>query len=120
VGFSRRMKFSVAAPIGRDVAGVSDGQEMIVRSATELIADLECSSLLAFNPNRVDTVDDLDFAGLAEFAHNPKGIVEIAFNGDGGRTIHERLRKFAKSNVSIGQQNHAFHLRARGVSGGGR
>src|SRR5206468_323533 len=45
--------FAVAAPVRGDVAGVADGDQMVVRRATELITHLEGAGLLSLEPERI-------------------------------------------------------------------
>ena len=108
----------VAFPVSGDVSGVADGQKMKIRGIAELVANFERSGLLAFDANRVDAVDDLDFAGFAKLTHDAERVIEIAFDGNSGCAIHQRLRQFAERNLPVGQKNHALHLCARGVGRG--
>src|SRR5205809_7730906 len=59
VGLFRGVVFLVAFPVGGDVAGVADGDEMKVRRIAELVADLEGGGLLPFQAHGVDAVDYL-------------------------------------------------------------
>jgi hypothetical protein len=52
-----------AFPVGGDVAGVADGQEMEVGRAAKRVANLERGGLLALDAVGIDRVDDVD-AGL--------------------------------------------------------
>ena len=92
---------------------------MKIGRAAELIANFKRSGLLAFDADGVDAVDDFDFAGLAEFANDAQCFVEIAFDRNRGRAVHQRLRQFAEGDFAVGQQHDAFHFGARGVSGRG-
>ena len=76
-------------------SGIANGQKVEVRDPSELIADFERGRLLAFDSKRIDTVNHFHFAGLAEFTHDPQGIIKISLDRDGGGAIHESLRQFA-------------------------
>ena len=119
VGLLRRVIFFVALPVGGDVSGVAHGEEMKVRRVAQRVTNFKRRRLLPLDAHGIDAVHDLDFAGLAEFTHDAQRLVEVAFNGNGRRAVHQGLREFAEGNVPVRQQHHAFHLRARRVSGGG-
>ena len=70
---------TVAFPIGGDVAGVADGEEMEIGRATELIADFKRGGFLAFNADGINAVDNFDAGFLPEIADDAEGVVEIAF-----------------------------------------
>src|SRR3954471_426978 len=77
------MVFFIAAPISGDIPCIANRQKMEVRRAAQLIANLERSGFLSFNPDGVDAVDDFDLAGFTEFAHNAKRVIEISFDRNG-------------------------------------
>ena len=59
-GALRLEVFDEAAPVGRDVAGVADGQAERVGGVAERVDDLEGGGLLALDAVRVDGVDERD------------------------------------------------------------
>src|SRR5207248_3325192 len=91
VRFFGRVIFLVAFPVGGDVAGVADRQEMKVGRIAELIADLESGGFLAFDADGIDAVDHFDFAGFAQFADDAQGGIEVSLDGDGDSAVHEGL-----------------------------
>ena len=56
----RRADLLEAAPVGGDVAGVADRDRQRAGGAAQLLDDLEGRRLLAFDPVRVDRVDEFD------------------------------------------------------------
>src|SRR4030095_16040486 len=91
----------ISFPVSRDIARVADRKKMEVWSAAELIANLERGGLLSLDTNRIDAVDHLDFAGRTEFTHDAQCFVEVAFDCNRGRAVHEGLSEFAQSNLSL-------------------
>ena len=60
-----------------------------------VLDDFKGGGLLSFDAVGVDRVDDGEVSGLADLAHKPEGIVEIAADGDNLRPINKGLRHFA-------------------------
>ena len=74
----------VAAPVGRDVPGVADGQDVDVGGVPERVDDLEGRGLLTLDRGRVHRVDELDGVGLGELARDGEAVVEVALDLDEG------------------------------------
>ncbi len=100
--------FTEPTPVGRDVPRVADRQEMEVRRITQRIADLEGRRLLTLDPHRVDGIHHLDQPRLAQLAHDPQGIVEIAADGHRRRPVHQRLSQLAQRDLTLRQQDDAL------------
>ena len=118
-GFAELVEFAIALPVGGDVAGVADGQDVEVGRVAEDIDDLEGGGLLALDAEGIDGIDDGDGLGLADLADEPQGIVEIAVDGDDVGAVHEGLGELAHRDFAGGQQDDAGDAGARGVGGGG-
>ena len=54
------MKLLVAHPVGADVAGIADRQDVDIRRIAEDIDDLKGGRLLPLKAERIDGIDDGD------------------------------------------------------------
>ena len=107
-----------AAPVGGHVAGVADRDRERAGRLAELLDDLEGGGLLAFDPVRVDRVDELDRVLLGELADDRQGVVEVALQGDDAGAVHQRLGELADRDLALRDDHRAAHAGARGVGGG--
>ena len=114
-GASEPVKLFVAHPVGADVARIADRQDVNVGRVAEHFDDLERRGLLALETIRIDRIDDGDRLGLADLAHEPQRVVEIAVDGHDLRAIHEGLRELAESDLARRQQDDAGDARARRI-----
>ena len=111
--------FLETLPVGGDVAGVADGQEVKVWRSAELVADFEGGGFLALDADGVDAVDDFNGSDGGKFADKAQGDVEVAVDGDGLGSVDEGLGKFAHGDVAVRQDDDAFEFGAGGIGGGG-
>src|SRR5699024_5797010 len=107
---------AVALPVRRDVAGVTDGQEMQIGRAAEHVDDLESGRLLPLDTHRVDRVDQTDLrVGGGGLAGQFEAVVEVAVDLDDRRAVHDRLGQLARRDLALRDEDRAAHPGARGV-----
>ena len=117
----------VAEPVGRDVAGVADRQQVVVGGVAEEVADLEGRGLLALQPDRVDRVDQRDRVVAGQAAGDVEAVVEVAADHDDLRAVHDGLGHLAGGDLALGDQHERLEAglggvgrhRGRGVAGRG-
>ena len=117
----------VAHPVGGDVAGVADGQQVVVGSVAEEVADLERRGLLALEAHRVDRVDQRDRVVLRQPARDVEAVVEVAADHDDLGAVHDGLGHLAGGDLALGDQHQRLEPglggvgrhRGRGVAGRG-
>src|SRR5690606_26693555 len=113
--------FAVAHPVRGDVAGVADGQAVVVRGAAEFFNDFERGSFLALQAARVDRVDDGYRRVFGDLLDEFHAFVEVAANLQGDGAVHHRLGQFAHGDLAFRDQHERGDAGARSVgSGGGR
>ena len=109
------MVLAVAAPVGRDVAGVADGQQVQVGCATQLVADLPRGRALTVDAVRVDRVDELDGIAVGEVTAEVERVVEVALDLQHGRAMHDGLGELAERDAPLGHDDRGGHPGLRGV-----
>ena len=117
----------VAEPVGRDVAGVADREDVDVGSVAEEVDDLEGGGLLALEPHRVHGVHQRDRVVLGEPAGEPQAVVEVAAHHDHLGAVHDRLGELAGGDLALRHQHQRLDAgpggvgrhRRRGVAGRG-
>ena len=94
-----RPVLGVPAPVRRDIPGIADRQHVHSGRGPQLIAHLHGSSLLSFNPVRIDRVDELDLVGRRNVLHDSQRLVEVPLDLNDSRPVHHRLRELPESNL---------------------
>ncbi len=110
----------VALPVGRDVAGVADGQAVHVGRVAERVAHLEGGGLLAVDAVGVDRVDQRRRVVLRQRAAQVEAVVEVALHLQQLRAVNERLRQLAERDLALGHEDRAGQPALGGVGGGAR
>ena len=110
--------FLVAFPISGDVAGIAHRQKMEIGCLPQNFNDLECGGFLAFDPVRINRVDDGDGMAIRNFAHQSQRDIEIAAHRNHLGAAHERLGQFAQGDFPPGQKHGAGDADAGGISRG--
>ena len=91
-----RLEFGKRLAEGARVAQVAARHDDPVgRLPRERLEHAEHDRLLAFEPERIDAVDQVDAQLAADLAHAHHGIVEVAGDLHGQGTVVERLRELA-------------------------
>ena len=114
-----RLHRGVALPIGSDVSCVAHGQGVNGRGLAERIHHLPYRGLLAFDPVRVDGIDQSRVMCRRQFQHETERIVEGSFHGHDGRPVDDRLGEFAMGDLS-GREDHDGCDPGAGCVGGSR
>ena len=109
------LEFLVALPVGGDVPGVADGEDVDVGRVAELLNDLEGRRLLTLDAVGIDRIDDGEVAGLAQFTDEAQGVVKVPPDGDDGRPVDVGLDHLAPRDASGGEEDGALHAGARSV-----
>src|SRR3989454_6983616 len=112
--------FTIAAPVGGDVAGVADGDEVIVGRASELIHHLERAGLLPLQPEGIHRVDERHRVSLGDLADDREGLIEVPVDHQHLRAVNRGLRELAESDGTLGHHDERLQPRARRVGGGRR
>ena len=74
-------KFAVAFPVGRYVASIANRHGVVFGGIPiKTFSNFKSNTFLSFDAVRVDAVDQSNRCDLAEFAHQPQGIVEVALD----------------------------------------
>lgn len=110
--------FGISAPVGGNVACVSDGDKMKVRGIAEGIDHFEGSAFLADEAMGIDAVYEGDGIFRGNFADHLEGVIEVAADGEDFCTVHKGLGHFAEGDVAVGNNYEAFHSRPGCISGG--
>ena len=97
----------------------TDAKAKEIRRVAERIANFKRRRLLTLDAVGVDAVHHFHCAIGAQLAHDGQRVIKIAGHLQRGRAVHQRLRELAASDFALGDEHHAFHLRARRISGGG-
>ena len=118
-GLAGRVILREAAPVGRDVAGIADGNGENVRRFTEGVNEFEGTGLLTFDAVGVDRVHDGDGNVLSEFAGQRQSAVEVAADLDDFGAVHDGLSQLAERNLAFGDEHDAGHIGLGGEGGGG-
>src|SRR5581483_1998164 len=118
---AQRLVLFVACPVGGDIAGVADREELMRGRIAELIAYLEGGGFLSRDAVGIDAVDEADSyrVALGEVADNLEADIEVADYLEHPRAVHHRLRKLAEGNRSLGNKDVGLESGASGVGGGG-
>ena len=111
-----------------DVAEVATGNDDPVGHApVELLHDLDAHGLLSFHAQRVHAVGQVHAFLVGQALHHLHAIVEVAFHGQHGGAIGQRLHQLRGGNLASRKQNHGADAssggigrqRRRGVAGRG-
>src|SRR4030095_14365015 len=119
LGEARAVVLAVAAAVGRDIAGVPHGDQVIVRRAPELVYHLEGPRLLAFETEGVEAVHQGDGVTLRDLGDDGQRLVEVAVDHEHGRSVYRRLRELADGHRALGHHDEGAYARARGIGRGG-
>ena len=75
----------------RNVACVTDRQDVIVRAFAQSLKDFESNGFLSLQAIRIDRIDDIERQGSSHFLHEAHAIIEVATYLDDHRSMHHRL-----------------------------
>ena len=109
------LELLITLPVGGDVPGVADGEDVDVGGVAKLLDDFEGRRLLTLDAVGVDRIDDGEVASLAQFAHEAQGVVEVPPDGDNRRPVDVGLDHLAPRDASGGEEDGALHAGPRGV-----
>src|SRR6266487_804835 len=101
------MIFAVPGPIRGNVSGITDREQMKIRRIPYSIDSLKCSGLLPGNSVRVDRIYNGEIIALSKLAHDPKCVVEVAFNSHDFCSVDESLQQFTACDLSRRQNYRA-------------
>jgi len=103
------------------VSEISAGDDDVIRGGPiELLEELDGGGLLAFEPVRIDRVEQVDRLATHEFVQDLDASVEVGADLAGDGAVVERLRELAPGNFAFGDKDKAAHAAAGGVGGHGR
>ncbi|OPZ92262.1 MAG: hypothetical protein BWY73_00877 [candidate division TA06 bacterium ADurb.Bin417] len=116
-GLAEPAVLPVALPVGGDVAGVADRQDVVVGGVAQAVDDLEGAGLLPLDPVGVDRVDQGDRVPVAEGAYQLQGLVEVALDLDHPGAVDEGLGQLAEGDLAGGDDYQRLESGPGGVGG---
>jgi hypothetical protein len=83
--------FAVAGPVRADIAGVADGQCVIVGRLAERLDHFERNGFLALRTEWIDRIHERDARTFGGELHETHAVVEVAAYLDHDRAMHHGL-----------------------------
>ena len=85
------VELAESAPVGGNVARITDREEHAVRSHSKLLEDLQGRRLLSLDAEWVDGIDHGVTGRLGEGPHHLEGAIEVAAHRDDQGSVGKRL-----------------------------
>src|ERR1043166_1671000 len=82
----------ISRPIGCNVSGVANWEQMKIGRVAQFIDNLERGSLLPCDPVRIDRIYNDEVSALAELAHDSKSVIKISVDRYNFRAVNESLQ----------------------------
>ena len=113
------MEFSVALPIRRDVAGISNRKDVNIGRIAEILDDFKSSRLLSFDAVGVDRIYNGHAFHSTELPHDAEGIIEISPYRNNLSSVNKSLHQLANGDFSGGQDHRTLDPSASRIGGCG-
>ena len=98
---TRLVVFRVALPVSRNIAGITHGQEVVVRRVAQNIDNLKCRRFLPFDAIWIQRIDQRYGMFLSDTADNIKRLIEITVDSHDCGTVHYCLRQLAQRDITF-------------------
>jgi hypothetical protein len=106
--------------VGRDIAGITDGQAMEVRGTPQFIDNLEGGGFLSLQAVRVNGVHDGDRCMVSDLLDQRHADIKITTYLDHYRAVDHRLGQFAQRDLAFRDQYKGGNTCARSIGCGSR
>ena len=106
-------------PIGRNIARIANRQRQIIWRIAQRVANFVGGGGLAFEPKRIDRIDQRHRMRVGQRSHHIQRLIEITLHDQQFCAIHQGLRQLAQCNFARWHHHHTFDAGASGIRGGG-